>query len=129
MDIPSTSSEDGFFYPLDFDDDLKFVVGVDELFHDVLGGQNPLLPYPGVLDYYSSDNESNGGGEEYSFRNEEVVGVVGQQSSHDLSPCSDKMGRGITSSDLWHSIVKQAHCYVSGKHSSLKSTVHSIREK
>ena len=46
-----------------------------------------------------------------------------------LSPCSDKMGRGITSSDLWHSIVKQTHCYVSGKHSSLKSTVHSIREQ
>ena len=227
MDIPSTSSEDGFFYPSDFDDDLEFVVGVDELFHDVLGGQNPLLPYSGVLDYYSSDNESNGGGEKYSFGDEEVVDIVGQQSSHNLdfvedeaievlsfdnvsvgstpsgfiftksslalmiqcvvsglqpsflqirtadpnflpvlhrhgrpvdpndhvhiverwarlqrnlkvldsphglllSPSSDKMGRGITSSDLWHSIVKQAHCYVSGKHSSLKSTVHFIREQ
>ena len=39
------------------------------------------------------------------------------------------MGRGITSNDLWYSIVKQAHCYVSGKHSSLKSTVYSIREQ
>ena len=46
-----------------------------------------------------------------------------------LSPCSDKMGRGITSSDFWYSIVKQAHCYVSGQHSFLKSTVHIIREQ
>ena len=174
------------------------------------------MPYSGVLDYYSSDNESNGGGEKYSFGDEEVeVDKVGQQSSHDLdfveegievlsfdnvsvesmpnsfiftksslalmiqyvvsglqpsflqirtadpnflhvlqhhgrpadpndpvhiverwvrlqktvkvldsphghplSPCSDKMERDITSSDLWHFIVKQAHCYVSGKHSS-----------
>jgi hypothetical protein len=45
MGIPSTSSENGFFYPSDFDDDLEFVVEVDELFRDVLGGQNPLLPY------------------------------------------------------------------------------------
>ena len=226
MDIPSTSSEDGFFYPSDFDDDLEFVVGIDELFCDLLGGQNPLLTYSRVLDYYSNDNESNGGGEKYSFE-EEVVDIVGQQSSHNLdfveeggievfsfdnisvesmpngfiftksslalmiqcivsglqpsflqirtanpnfppvlqyygrpvdsndpvhiverwirlqknvrildsphglllSPYSDKMGRGITSRDLWHSIVKQAHCYVSGKHSFLKSTVHFIREQ
>ena len=40
MEIPSTSSEDGFFYPSDFDDDLEFVVTVDEPFRDVLGGQN-----------------------------------------------------------------------------------------
>ena len=32
MEIPSTSSEDGFCYPSDFDDDLKFVVVVDEHF-------------------------------------------------------------------------------------------------
>ena len=67
MEIPSTSSEDGFFYPSDFDDDLEFVVTVDEPFRDVLGGQNPLLPYYGVLDYYSSDNETNGGGEKYNL--------------------------------------------------------------
>ena len=90
MDIPSTSSEVGFFYPSDFDDDLEFVVGVDELFHDVLGGQTPLLPYSGVLDYYSSDNESNGGGEKYSFGDEEVVDIVGQQSSHNLDFVEDE---------------------------------------
>ena len=32
MEIPSTSSEVGFFYPSDFDDDLEFVVGIDKLF-------------------------------------------------------------------------------------------------
>ena len=39
------------------------------------------------------------------------------------------MVRGITSSDLRHSIVTQAHCYVSDKYYSLKSIVHSIREQ
>lgn len=54
-------------------------------FCDVLGGQHPLLPYSGVLDYDSSDNETNGGGDKYSFRDEEVeVDIVEQQSSHNL---------------------------------------------
>lgn len=34
----------------DFDDDLEFVIGVDEFFCDILGGQNPSLSYFGVLD-------------------------------------------------------------------------------
>ena len=46
-----------------------------------------------------------------------------------LSPCSDKIRRGITSSDLWHFIVKKPHCYVSGKYFSLKFTVQFIREQ
>ena len=38
----------------------------------------------GVLDYYSSDNESNGG-EKYSLGNEEVeVDIVEEKSLHDL---------------------------------------------
>ena len=98
MDIPSTSSKGGFFYSSDFDDDLEFVVGVDELFYDVLGWQNFLLPYSGVLDYYSSDNESNGGGEKYSFRVEEVVDIVGQESSHDLD-FVEKKGSEVFSFD------------------------------
>ena len=32
MEIPPSCSEDGFFYPSDFDDDLEFVVRLDELF-------------------------------------------------------------------------------------------------
>ena len=61
------------------------MVGVDELFHDILGGQNPLLSYFGVLDYYLNDNESNGGGDNYIFGHEEVeVDIVGYKSSHDL---------------------------------------------
>ena len=85
MEILPPSSEDGFFYPSDFDDDLEFIVGVDEFFCDVLGGQNPLLQCSGVQDYYSSNNESNGGGEKYSLTHEEVeVDIVGEKSSHDL---------------------------------------------
>ena len=46
-----------------------------------------------------------------------------------LSSCSDKMGRGITSSDFWHSSVKQVHCYICSKHLFLKSTLQSIQEQ
>ena len=76
---------DGFFYPSNFDDDLEFMVGIDEFFCDVLDGQNSLLSISGVLDYHSSDNELNGGGEKYSFEDEEVeVDIVGQYLSYDL---------------------------------------------
>ena len=44
------------------------------IFGDVLGGKNSLLPYSEVVNYYSTDNESNVGGEKYSFGNEEVGG-------------------------------------------------------
>ena len=62
-------------------------------------------------------------------RLQKIVKILDSLHELLLSPCSDKMGGGITFSDLWHSIVNQAHCYFSGEYCFLKSTVQSIREQ
>ena len=50
-----------------------------------MDGQNSLLPYFRVVDYYLNDYESNGDGEKYSFGYEKIeVDIVGKQSSYDL---------------------------------------------
>ena len=43
------------------------------------------MSYSGVLNYYSSDNESNDEGDKYSFGDEKIeVDIVGHKSSQDL---------------------------------------------